>query len=191
MYNIDKGVFVDNKEKRIVLKKISSIIMAILSLFKKTNFDVLNENFDEIYETLKYFIAKQLFRIFSEEFNKQTAEALSVQVMLYLMGADLSFIYKTRDKDIQDEIDMIWDLIEPKAINIMKTNNEIKELIMRTLMIKMILFKSRYGKKWINTLEFRNAEKILKMNENTYKDLFDIENFLLIANQFIEDQKKL
>ena len=175
-----------------MLKKlISYLIMPILLIFKKNEFDVLNENFDEIYESLKYFISKQLFRLFSEELNKRTAEVLSVQVMLYLMGADLSFIYNSRDKDIQDEIDNIWDLIEPKAINIMKANNEIKEIIIRTSMVKMIFYKSKYGKKWINTVEFRNVEKILKMNEDAYKDLFDIEKFLLIAYRYIEDQKKL
>ena len=165
--------------------------MPIVLIFKRNTSDVLNKNFDEIYETLKYYLAAHLLRIFSEEYNKQNAEALSVQVMLYLMGADLTFIYNSRDEDIQDEIDEIRDLIEPKAINIMKTNNEIKELVIRTVMAKMVLFKCRYGKKWINSVEFRNAEKILKMNENTHKDLFNIEHFLLIAKHYIEDQQKL
>jgi len=172
-----------------MFKKIKKITQrAINSLFQVRRFVVLEKNFDDIYEKLKYYLALHLTEIFNQKMDKNTSEVLAVQVMLYLMGADLTYIYETRDKEIQKEIDSIKHLIEPNAKDIMINYDEIKELVIRVVVMKQIVYKSRYGEEWINTKQFKNTTKIFELNENEYKNSIDINEFLLCAKGYLEKQ---
>jgi hypothetical protein len=156
---------------------------------KIQSFNKLNRDFQKITEITDFLLYLRFLSILKNTrklSSKNNLKMLSVQINNYLKGFDLDEIYKTSSKENQEKFNAIKHLIEPTALRILEKDNEIAEVIFRTAMITLILFKCRHEEKWTKSIEFSNIEKILLKNNARYKNLDDIDKYFDIVAKFNE-----
>jgi len=147
------------------------------------NFKKLDKHFEEINKKLDFFLYLKFVSFLKDKM-------LSAQVKNYLKGHDLDSVCKTLTMEDQKKFYAIKNLIEPTALKILKEDDEVVEIILRSAMITLLLFTFRYGKKWTKSIESSNIEKILLNNEDRYKDLDNVDQYFDVVVKFIEKHEE-
>lgn len=160
---------------------------------KIQSFNKLNKHFGRITKKIDFLLYLRILEILKKtiEFKSEDKlKMLAVQIKNYSKGYDLEEVCKSLSVIDQKVFNEIRHLIEPTTLRILKEDDEISEIIFRNGMMALMLFSFRYGKEWIESVEFANIEKFMLNNKNKYKDLDNIDKYLDVVDRFNEKYGK-
>ena len=163
----------------------------MIDAFKmKPDFNDMLETFKTTDEVCRLELYEELVKEYSES-GLEDPKVLAVQVVNYLMGDDFDEVYGAVSQDVKLRIDKIRNLIEEKAEQKMRQSGEVRELIVRSIMLKAVLYSCRYGDSWVKSTYMKNIEYLIKKYGSEVTGSDDFENYRRIASKFHENRRNL
>jgi hypothetical protein len=89
-----------------------------------------------------------IYSTYRSEMNDEAARVLAAQVVNFLKGEDIDEIARVSDEPLRSRIMAILPQVEQRALECMRTDRHIREIIVATLRMTSILMFAKQGKAW-------------------------------------------
>ena len=143
----------------------------------------------EIEEQLRFCLHLRLRRRYEAELDSEIASVLAVQVTNHLMGDDFAKAYKTLTPEVQEKVDAVSVLIEPRVHEAMTEDASIRELIIRHIMTTYLIYHCLFDEAWFDKPEIRNKKRLLgKYDCLEFSQVDDFERYMAFAADFMRTQ---
>lgn len=185
MFNKFKTYFARRKANKEWKKEMDDIL-------RRTNFvelALLGQNVIKVIYEASKLITVTTFSILKEEYSMKMdyyiAKVLASQVTNYLTGQSVEQAYHKADEPLKSVIGRIKDIVPDKAIEIMNTDSELREMIVKNLyFLKHIDWGFKETGGYLSTSQKNQVEFLInKFGKGISEDL-DHEEFLFLAKNY-------
>lgn len=140
----------------------------------------------EIDQQLRFSVYLRLNRQYEQEMNPEMAGVLAVQVTNHLMGDDFDKVYSSLDSELQQKVDAIREMIEPKVHEAMTGDRDIRELVIRHIMTTYLIYHCLFDKSWFDRPAIHNREALIeKYGGSEFTRSHDFDEYMAFVSRFI------
>jgi hypothetical protein len=140
--------------------------------------------------TIQVLLCLELGEEYEHDFDSNTAGVLAAQVVNYLTGRDLVRAYERVDEYTKSKIREVKDQIQTRADHKMLNDAIVRETIVYTHRMKMVLSFARDGDSILQTEETGRSEEILSKYAAEYREAVSPELYDQIFAQFLEAKQR-
>ena len=163
----------------------------MIAFFQKPTLKQTVDTFNEQLRVIRVVLYADLKDEYSHEYETETAGVLAAQVVNYLQGEDLEQIYVNASNSNKAVIDRIKKQIPKRADDLLKANKSVRELIVYTLRMKVVLKFALVGEAYLESPEKFRIETILKKYGAEYPKEASPELYKEIVARFLKLPHKI
>jgi len=166
-------------------------LMNKFDVFQNANLEQIVNLFNMQLRRIRVTLCGDLYDEYSKEYDIETAKVVAANVVNYLQGEDIEEIYQKTTGRLRATLGQIKNQVPQKADNLLKTNEKVKQLIVYTLRMKVVLNFSLYGKDYLLSSEKVRIENILKEYGPEYPEEASPELYSQIVDRFLKLPHKI
>ena len=156
----------------------------MFNFIRKMMMKKIEKNYVDTLPMVKEMLYSKLIPRFNKEFDLAISKTLATKVISYLTGEDISDIITGIEESLRERILRINPKLETIALQLVDSDREIRELIVYTLMMKVVVSCKKIGTSYLNSAEKKRIEEILIRYGSKFPEEATLDRYISLVLKY-------